>query len=609
MVYTDNRRLHDVVSPLPRPPRDAVAVLFAGGRPEPWVATVASLRAAHPGMGVLAGGPNPSQLGPLVAAGARAVTARSLAELANRVAVEQRSHVLLLTAPATVPAGGVDGALLLVDDDLAIATVSFLHGFAAGDPVDGDPVPVPWATGPAVVLAGPAVSAAGPLAEDIGLRPELVVADFSARARRRGLFDLLDPTVPWPDQAPAAHLTDDERRWLFARHPFLAALGDDEAAIAALAPARAPARAAVQGLRIVIDGSWHGGWEMGTQVQALALVDALARRADVARVGVALAAPPSPSAARVLGHPKVDARVALRDLTDLGPADVVHRPFQPDGALDVASWRTVGTRTVVTILDLIAYHVGAYFPSGAAWAAHRRGVRRTVAEVDGVVTISNDVAHRIRLERLPVQADRLFVVGLGTDHLAGDEPEAAPAGVDALGGRFLLVLGAGYSHKNRDLAVRAAAELRRRGHDLGIVLAGAAFGGDDVAGDGVMTLPHVAAAERNWLLRHADAVLYPSSAEGFGLVPYEAARFGTPTVLVPVGPLAGLAAHLPVVAVDWAPPTLAGATQALLEDPALAAEQVRATLAVAGSQTWDAAARGLVAVYRRLLARPPVGDA
>ena len=122
-------------------------------------------------------------------------------------------------------------------------------------------------------------------------------------------------------------------------------------------------------------------------------------------------------------------------------------------------------------------------------------------------------------------------------------------------------------------------------------------------------LGHVSAEERNWLLRHAAVVLYPSSAEGFGLVPYEAARFGTPTVLVPVGPLADLGGRLPVVAADWSQTELADATAALLSQPGLAAEQVRAVIAAGSAQTWDAAATTLVSVYHRLLARPPVATA
>ena len=46
----------------------------------------------------------------------------------------------------------------------------------------------------------------------------------------------------------------------------------------------------------------------------------------------------------------------------------------------------------------------------------------------------------------------------------------------------------------------------------------------------VVTLASVTEAEKRWLYRHAALVLYPSSIEGFGLVPFEAAGHGVATL-------------------------------------------------------------------------------
>ena len=594
-----------------------MAVLFCDGDPEAWLETVAGLRRTAPDLPILVAGPDLDALAPLVEGGASATTAAT--SLAAAVNQAWPAHVIAVMAPVALPPDPFAPALAIVDTDSRVATVGFLIDEAL-DPDTAtarvrrlgpqqDPAPVPFATGPVVLLSHYALSAVGPLAE---IAPAEAIADFSLRGRRRGFLDVVDPST-----VVAGASVGPDRRWLLERHPFVTALLDqDGGAGTPLAIVHATARAKVHGLRILVDGSWLGSWEMGTQVQAVAMVQALARRPDVERVTMALPAHLPESARLLLASPKVDARADTGgNLAGLGPADIVHRPFQPDWPLDVGAWRREAARTVVTILDLIAYTVGSYHPSGGHWVAHRATIGQTVSAVDGVAVISADVAVQVRRERLPVEPDRLFVVGLGTDHLEWDAPESEPAALAGIG-RFVLVLGADYAHKNRDLAIRAHAELRGRGLEVGLVLVGpsvlhgssqvseAAAGG----GPGIVRLPSVPAAERNWLLRHAAVVLYPTSAEGFGLVPYEAARLGTPTVMVPVGPLADLAAGLPVAGADWSPWALADATEALLWDPTLAAGQVQAVLVAGRELTWDATAARLVDVYRSLLARPAVRD-
>ena len=120
----------------------------------------------------------------------------------------------------------------------------------------------------------------------------------------------------------------------------------------------------------------------------------------------------------------------------------------------------------------------------------------------------------------------------------------------------------------------------------------------------MVTLPDVTSEERNWLLRHASICLYPTSNEGFGLVPFEAARFGTPTVFTRVGPLAEVLDGVPVVSSSWDPAELAACCQRLLDDPQLAEEQVAATLKCGSRYTWDETAARLVRAYRELLAQP-----
>jgi glycosyltransferase involved in cell wall biosynthesis len=632
------------------PRRAVVAAVFVGEHPGAFAPTVASLRRSEPGVVVVVGGPDLDAVAPLVDYGARAVQAESASALVNQLWKEHRGHVLAVTDTAVFPTGFLGPAAAMVEQDLRVATVSFFcnaasflsfphRNTASSHQVESfdeesitrtlremspaqQPAPIPFATGPAVLLSSYALSAVGHLSDVGKLRPLLAVADFSLKARRKGFLDLVDPSTfvsrPY-DLSPVQDtwLDDPERRWLLGQHPFYEGILDEQSLsdTSALATVFAATRAKVMGLRVLIDGSCLGPKEMGTQVQTISLVAALTRRPDVERVCVALATDIPRYAAAVLADPKVEARyVPDGDVTAFGRVDIGHRPFQPVTSLH-PSWYKVPARTAVTIQDLTSYHVGIYHASEDVWLAHREAMRQVAATVDGVVAISHDVRGHLALERLPVEAERVSVVENGTDHLQGNEAEAAPRELLLRGfvaGQFAVVLGTNYAHKNREIAIDVVTELRRRGYPLSLVLAGAAvpFGSSrahearpGAEGEHVYAIPDVTSEERNWLLHHASLVLYPTSAEGFGLVPYEAARFGTPTVFVPFGPLGEVVGRLPVKADDWSPASMADAAERLLADPAVAAEQVEAALAFGAEYTWDVTAAKLVEVYRSLLAR------
>ena len=631
-----------------------VAVVFTQGAATSYAPTIASLRRAHPHVDVVVGAPDEGEVAPLATLGATIRPAASASEIVSQVWAERRCHVLAITDTAVFPTAVLDPALGVLDTDMRVATVSFLCNAAAFlsfpyrntavshqvESFDEEsitrilrttrpqqaPAPIPFAAGPAVLLSSYALSAVGALSDVGAHRAAVALADFSLRARRKGFLDVVDPSTfvarPYdlgPLQDP--WLSAAEHDWLQAHHPFFASILDEQSMAddSALATVHAASRAKVLGLRVLVDGSCLGPKEMGTQVQTNSLVGALSRRSDVERVYVSLATQIPAYAADVLSHPKVDARfVADRDVSGFGRVDVGHRPFQPVGTLH-PSWSKVAARTVVTIQDLTSYHVGIYHASAEEWMVHRDAMRHVAGGVDGVVAISHDVRAHLRLERLPIEAERVFVVENGTDHLRGDEAESVPQELLARGflaGEFALVLGTNYAHKNRDVAIEVVAELRRRGRKLALVMAGAAvpFGSSRVqeaqqtAGeDDVYAIPDVTSEERNWLLHHAAVVLYPTSAEGFGLVPYEAARFGTPTIMVPFGPLGEVVGDLPVKAVDWSPDSLADATEQVLGDPGTARRQVASALRSGQDFTWDATAAKLVEVYRSLMAAPARG--
>ena len=635
-------------------PRDVRAVVFAHGLTETWIPTLVSLRASLPHVPIIVGAPGHEARQDLAPFADVLVEVDSAAALIERIYLETEAHLLVVAAPSIFPPALLERARGLVTDDLRCSSVSFLsnvgdfasfphpgevsihrvgnldeHGATSllrQEPEGLEAVPIPYPVGPAVLLSAQGLSMVRPFPQHDG-RLILELADFGASARSRGMLDLLEPStfVTRPldlpgDQPLHAGLTKQDRRWLEERHRGITTLLESpHEANSALNEALLMARVSLTGLRLIVDGTCLMPQEMGHQVTFLAMLTALAEREDVSYLGVLLNGPAPSYAREALSHPKVDAKVApFGTLEGFPSVDVVLRPFQVTEGVDLSGWRGKGRRLALTIHDVIAFQIGDYFSSPASWQAHRSATRRGASAVDGVIAISQDTKDQILLERLGVDASRIFIIPNGVGHLSGDEPAVEPAELLSRGFSgepFLLVLGTNYSHKNRDLAIDVTRELRRRGFTLTLIMAGAhvGTGSSRIAearrwepDEPVIIIPDVSSLERNWLLRHASVVLYPTGAEGFGLVPHEAAAFGTPTVMVPIPALAERLASLPVLARDWSVNAFADATAALLEDPALAARSVREIKASLPSYDWDHNAEQLIAAFKNLLARPPV---
>lgn len=640
----------------------AVAALYVPpANADHLMTAVSSLRAE--GIHVVAGGPSGEALAPFREVGCECIVVGDIAELINETWALHRLPVLAVSDAITLPENFLGAALQILADDLRIASVSFLTndaGFLSfptrNEPSErppeghdarsltrqlrelgphGRPTPIPAALGAAVLLAPSALSMAGALV--LGPRGELTgtLAEFSARTRSRGFIHVLDDSTFYGRHRAAGDVphrigtNDDlhpqERHWIHQLYPNETSFVHDQAVsqISPLALAHGLARTKALGMRVVVDGSYLGPHEMGTQVSILATVEALSRRRDVREVVVALRGEIPPYAAGVLSLPKVVARVVNLDtLEGLPRGDVAHRLVQPDQWFSVERWRRVADRVIVTVLDLIAYRNGAYHRDAEEWLVYRDALRRGAEHADAVVVISEDVKVQVEMERLQVDPQRLHAIPFGTEHLSGDEALEIPRELEARGfveGQFILCLGTDYSHKNRDLAIAVLAELRSRGHNHALVMAGPTvpFGSSRVSEDSVLLrkgaavrsdvyiLPDLQSAQRNWLMRYADLVLYPSSAEGFGFVPYEAARFGTPSIFTRFGPLVELAPDIPVSADDWSPDALAAAADVLLSDPSQARLQVESCLAAGTKYTWGATAERLTELYRNVMAIAP----
>jgi len=364
-------------------------------------------------------------------------------------------------------------------------------------------------------------------------------------------------------------------------------------------------------ISVGIDAAWLGETEGGSQVVVFEMVRELARRPAIARI--VLISKSGAVASSLAGIEKVSGLSWAAALAHGAPVvDVMHRPYQPGADVDYRRYHRVARCVALTVLDFIAYDNPTYHESVWAWRNYQQEFGESVALADCVFAISRYVGSRLEEQFAHQLSGPVRTTLLGTDHLQSVSDTGATAvlspAVTALDGKpFLLVLGNDFEHKNRDFAVKVFADMRDRGYAGQLVLAGfhldggSSYGhelsGADGHADQVVRFGSVSHAEKVWLLRNADVVMYPTSAEGFGLVPFEAAALGTPTAFVRFGPLRETLPEAEACA-GWQVRPFADHVFWLLEHPDVQVNQIQAAGA---SLTWSAHVDQLLEGYRHVL--------
>jgi hypothetical protein len=358
----------------------------------------------------------------------------------------------------------------------------------------------------------------------------------------------------------------------------------------------------------------------GTQLHALEVIVALH---DSEEIPIRVIVPPDLGAyaSDVLAGLDRVRLISEEQVASEPPTDVVHRPYQVSSYADLPLLLAAGERLVITQQDLIALHNPAYHETYESWQEHRALTRLSLAAADQVAFFSRHACQDALQEEL-VEPARAKVVLLGTDHrLTTLRPEAAvPRGGKRLTDRpFLLCLGTDFVHKNRVFALRLLEELRRsHGWEGRLVFAGPHVSGGSSAGaeaemlattpglgEHVVDLAAVDEAGKRWLMERTAGVVYPSTYEGFGLVPFEAGELGVPCFFAPEAALGELFPPSAALLVPWDVQASAERCATLLRDPSARHEHVATLRAAAAPLTWRRTANDLKAVYRDAIAAPP----
>lgn len=279
------------------------------------------------------------------------------------------------------------------------------------------------------------------------------------------------------------------------------------------------------------------------------------------------------------------------------------------------------TPLAVTIHDMILWEhpslATTTLPPLVYWLKYffyRYVVSKNAERAKIVFTVSESAKNSI-LRNLNVSPEKIIVTPNGIDPLpnlplpsVGEG--ARRAGESCPSGPYILSVGSGYPHKNMETFFRVAKELMADDRELATIVVGTdpAFSGrlkkqtKEIMGndiDRVKFAGLVGDAELGALYQNANALIFTSLAEGFGLPPLEAALAGTLVIASDIDTCRETLGHaVPLVA-----PTDVGgyvaAYRKIMDDPANKAAILSAEKAIAQTFSWERSARLTLAGYKR----------
>lgn len=258
---------------------------------------------------------------------------------------------------------------------------------------------------------------------------------------------------------------------------------------------------------------------------------------------------------------------------------------------------------VVTVADMIYERYTSLF-TGAMNDAIRKNKRRCVQRADRVICIS-DVTKQEVLQFYDIDPAKVAVVPLAYNREVFHARSGEIATIPFDDVPFLLYVGGRTHYKNfAGLAQAYSAWPRRR--DVPLVVVGSPWLKHEtrmLADLGIETSVHLLTGVNDnalaALYHRAAAFVYPSLYEGFGIPLLEAMACGCPVVASRIPSTVEVAGELPFYFDPQNRDSCLNALEIALSE-GRNPERMHAGLALVRNYSWDATARGTLAVYRDL---------
>jgi glycosyltransferase involved in cell wall biosynthesis len=266
------------------------------------------------------------------------------------------------------------------------------------------------------------------------------------------------------------------------------------------------------------------------------------------------------------------------------------------------------TANVVTIHDITFDVLPHRYTASRRW--YMRAITRLgLLRADAVIVPSSWVRSAL-VRRYGVRPERVYAVPLAPP--VGMAPVRDPgrlADVQAryqLPDRFLLSVGTLEPGKNRETLTRTLALAHQRGLRLPLVVVGQRgwlndSGAEDKSIAHITYLGYVPDEDLPALYTRAEALLFPSWLEGFGLPPLEALACGTPVISSRRPAMTEVLADAALFADPRDPKAWADSIDRLIDDRALREKLIAQGLKRASSFSWERSARETLDVYAAAL--------
>jgi glycosyltransferase involved in cell wall biosynthesis len=296
----------------------------------------------------------------------------------------------------------------------------------------------------------------------------------------------------------------------------------------------------------------------------------------------------------LLGRPALPASIRSADLVHATTASAI----PPAGDEQ---------RLVVTVHDLAFERYPGMFPR--TWRAmYRTGLRAAVRRADAILTPSRHTAEDV-LSRTKVDPAKLHVVPLAAAPPAREVEVADALGRLKVRAPYVLFVGTIEPRKNLVRLVRAYRRVAATGLPHALVLAGplgwqheALMRELALEGPGEIVLTGaLEPGDLDAVFRAADAFVYPSLYEGFGLPVLEAMTRGVPAIVSNTSSLPEVTGDAAFGVNPRSIREIAAAIETLCTDVAQAERLAAAGSLRAERFSWDETARRTLEVYERAL--------